>query len=184
MTTMTITQQGRRHYLTGLPYGARNLAKEAGCNWDPQAKAWWTGKRDVAECVAAAATSVATANHAAAIGESISRDAREIIGRAEYEGKTYYLLAYGQSRSTGKDYAKLAFRDGSRVFWAKDAAKVRVLRTYREKTSIAALQAYAERRRAEDAGERECPMCARFCTCGTSFCVHHHDGCDRCGAEH
>jgi hypothetical protein len=30
----------------------------------------------------------------------------------------------------------------------------------------------------------DCPLCAQYCVCDTGrFCAHHHDGCDRCGAE-
>lgn len=178
--TTTIEKKGRRFHLVGLPFDARNLAKEAGCKWDPDARLWWTGKQDVAERVAAAATQRVSAQQ----DEGISTSAKVITGRAEYEGKQYYLLASGVSQRTGQFYAKLAYRDGSRAFWAKDAAAVKVIRIYREKTSIDSLRAYAERRKAEDRGEVECPVCARYCTCGTSFCTHHHDGCDRCGAEH
>lgn len=45
----TVEKVGRRHYLRGAPYAERDRLRGAGCNWDPDQKAWWTGKSDVAE---------------------------------------------------------------------------------------------------------------------------------------
>ncbi|KKN38758.1 hypothetical protein LCGC14_0750210 [marine sediment metagenome] len=140
-----------------------------------------SGKASEAERIAAAIGNSRTEHDGV---DGIDTSDRVVRGRATYAGKTYYVLAEGISQRTGKPYAKLAFRDGSRVFWAKNVADVEVVKRYNEPTSIDALRAYANRRRAEDAGEVECALCTRYCTCGTDrFCTHHHDGCDRCGME-
>jgi hypothetical protein len=183
--TTALEKIGRRLYFRGAPYEVRGALEAASAKWDPDQRAWWIGSGKAAEAERLVARINATTQAAAETErtEGIALDARVIRGRATYEGKTYYLLARGISSRTDKPYAKLAFRDGSRVFWARDPRAVRIIKEYREPTSIESLRAYAERRQAEQSGERECPLCARFCTCGTSFCAHHHDGCERCGEE-
>jgi hypothetical protein len=47
--TITIQSEGRRHYLIGDTYPIRSAVKSAGCKWDPDRKAWWTGKYETAE---------------------------------------------------------------------------------------------------------------------------------------
>lgn len=49
MTNITIQSEGRRHYLIGDTYPIRSEIKAAGCRWDGDRKAWWSGKREVAE---------------------------------------------------------------------------------------------------------------------------------------
>lgn len=181
-----IKKEGRRFYLIGNTFQFKDRLRDNGAHWDADRRAWWTSKEEVAVAIfgAAAPASPAVSNGAVRPTETVSTADRVIRGRATYDGKTYYVLAIGESRSTGKRFAKLCFRDGSRVFWAQHPENVQMLKTYEEPTSIDALKRFAERRRAEDAGERACPVCERLCTCGTAtFCHHHHDGCDRCGAE-
>ncbi len=55
--TISITSEGRRHYLVGDTYPIKGAIRSAGCKWDPERKAWWTGKRETAESIVA---SVAT----------------------------------------------------------------------------------------------------------------------------
>lgn len=55
--TIQIDTRGRRHYLVGDTYPVRAAIKDAGCKWDPDAKAWWTGKRETAEVLAAKVSS-------------------------------------------------------------------------------------------------------------------------------
>lgn len=47
--TITIQSEGRRHYLIGDTYPIRAAARTAGCKWDPDRRAWWSGKRETAE---------------------------------------------------------------------------------------------------------------------------------------
>lgn len=174
--TISVEKIGRRHYLIGNTYAIKDQLRGAKCRWDRDRRAWWTGKADVAEQFSGSTTD---SNQ----NERVDLDARVIRARASYKGKSYYVLAHGISTKTGKEYAKLCFRDGSRVFWASDLSKFQITKNYGEPTSIASLHAYADRRKKEDAGEIECAACARYCTCGQGFCPHHHDGCDRCGME-
>lgn len=186
--TITLEHVGRRIYLIGNTYPVKDQIRDAGAKWDPERKAWYVGsqRKEVAEKIVGHLAGQKSEDG----GETVSLDARVIRGRAEYQGKTYYLLAHGWSQKTGKQYAKLAFRDGSRVFWASDASAVKIIKQYEEPRSINQLREYAEK--IKDGGFRgretdenfNCPVCARYCTCGTgTFCTHHHDGCDRCGEE-
>lgn len=106
------------------------------------------GKRDVAESFAAAAP--AGQSSAAPREDSIRTDAQVIRGRATYEGKTYYLL-YDGTTSRGRG-VKLAFRDGSRVFWARNPDAVKTIASYQEARSIDGLRIYAERQKAREHG--------------------------------
>lgn len=47
--SIVIESEGRRHYLVGNTYPIKGAIKAAGCSWDPNRGAWWTGKREVAE---------------------------------------------------------------------------------------------------------------------------------------
>lgn len=107
---------------------------------------------------------------------------------------------------TSRDGARVLLysRDGQRQFWARlwagpvgDVIRVhdreqwsappdqaQIVKSYQRPTTIQRLRDYAAQRQAEQRGEAECPVCQRNCTCGTGrYCHHHHDGCDRCGAE-
>lgn len=46
--TLTIEKVGRRHYIVGDTYPHRKTLSTAGCKWDGDRGAWWTGKADVA----------------------------------------------------------------------------------------------------------------------------------------
>jgi len=218
MATTKVEKVGRRHYLRGLPYQQRYAAKDAGCRWDPQERAWWSGKRDVAERVLAAVADAPQESANDGGGDRAPRDGRDsvVAGRAKYKGRTYYVAGRkvrgrthwddGVEPVTSRDGRKvlLYFRDGSRQFWATlweptYGQRVRVaeigaqraphdqaeiVKSYDRPRTIRGLAEFAARRRAEDRGEAECPVCARHCTCGQGgLCHHHHDGCDRCGAE-
>lgn len=51
--TITIETRGRRHYLIGDTFPIKGAIKSAGCKWDPDAKAWYTGKRETADALVA-----------------------------------------------------------------------------------------------------------------------------------
>src|SRR5690606_26519871 len=55
--TITIKSEGRRHYLVGDTYPVKGAIRDAGCKWDRDRGAWWTGKRDVAEAIVASVKS-------------------------------------------------------------------------------------------------------------------------------
>jgi hypothetical protein len=161
MSEISIRSEGRRHYVVGDTYPVREALRGAGLKWDPQAKAWWSGKRETAE---AAISSVhgAGGNGNGGTAPQAERTDREapgedaiVAGRAEYKGRTYYLAGReqrGRSRHddtvspvTSRDGSRmlLYFRDGSSQFWAA-AEAVEVTKTYRRSQTIAGLREYAE----------------------------------------
>lgn len=152
--SITITKRGRRHYIEGAPYEARHALKEAGCRWDPEHRAWWTGKADrAAELVKRLA-----GREAKPPSHAIEKSDRVIAGRATYKGKSYLLLFEGETRR-GRG-VKLAFRDGSKTFWAKDLEDVTITRRYQKRRSLAELESYAKAAKTGD-------ICAECGTAGT-----------------
>jgi hypothetical protein len=126
-----------RHYITGDTYSLRDQLKAAGCHWDPERRAWWTGKAEVAARFAAKASTSTTPKT-----ETVDPRNTPIIGRAQYKGHEYLLLWEGMTKR-GTRAARLAFRDGSRVFWA-DATEYRVVKRYREPLTLQRLNQLAE----------------------------------------
>lgn len=51
MSSIALETRGRRTYITGNTYPLRSAIKAAGCRWDADAQAWWTGKRETAEAL-------------------------------------------------------------------------------------------------------------------------------------
>lgn len=51
--TIQIETRGRRHYVLGNTYPIRAELRAAGCKWDPDVKAWYSGKRETVERFAA-----------------------------------------------------------------------------------------------------------------------------------
>lgn len=123
--TITIEQQGKRFYLRGNTYPIKDQLRAAGAKWDPDAKCWWTGKRETAEAiVSGAAPDKSNTTQPILEGHAVSERPREtlandtkIAGRAKYRGRDYILVWEGE---TGRGHsAKLAFADGSSVFWTQ-----------------------------------------------------------------
>lgn len=126
--SITIESVGRRHYLRGNTYPIKDRLRSAGAKWDPDARAWWTGKREVAEQFAA--TSAEPPAAAAATTERPAdrlTDDSKVVGRARYKGRECLLVWEGETRR-GRA-AKLAFTDGSKIFWA-DMSEVQVTKIY------------------------------------------------------
>ena len=44
-----VVKTGRRFYAQGFPFALKDKLKALGCSWDADARAWWTGKADVAK---------------------------------------------------------------------------------------------------------------------------------------
>jgi hypothetical protein len=118
-------QEGRRYYLLNTPYGLKDQLRSAGCNWDQDKRAWWTGKAEVALRFAAASGEAADKPDAERLG-----DATEVAGKARYKGTEYLLLWSGSTRKGPA--CKLAFTDGSKVFWASEA-EVEVTKRYQDR---------------------------------------------------
>jgi len=187
--TITVETQGRRHYLVGDTYQVKDRLRAAGAKWDADRRAWWTGKREIAaEIAAEVGQSGGGPSPAKAEGranESISDDS-VVTGKALYKGKQYLLLWEGETKR-GRA-AKLAFLDGSSVFWA-DAGGVQVLKRYQarqdrygraEKMTFGRLQLLRERYAEAKAqgnedgirdGQRyECEECGEWVTRGQGSC--------------
>lgn len=118
-----IQSEGRRHYILGNTYAIKDQLRSAGCKWDADRKAWWTGKLDVAVGFAGTADA---APDSRPDGDRLTDDSR-ICGKATYKGRGYILVWEGETRR-GRA-CKLGFADGSKVFWA-DASEVQITKRY------------------------------------------------------
>lgn len=171
----TLDTVGRRIYFRGAPYGAREALKSAGASWDADQRAWYVGTQRRAEAEALLAR-LATPRE-----ETLAEDDRRIVGRATYRGVSYVVLWEGVRQ--GVLTARLASRDGQRIFWAR-GDDLQIAARYKSPRSLADLREYAERRAREArTGLCEC-RCHRRDDCHCpGWCPLHHDGCDACGCE-
>lgn len=166
--SINIQTEGRRHYITGHTYAVRDQIRALGAHWDAARKAWWTAKAEQAQSLVSALNTQQAAAAQQERAAGIALTDRAIRGRAKYKGREYYLLASGISK-TGKPYAKLASKDGTLVFWAKEGEPVHVVKSYDDATSIQALRDFAARRKAEgDSGLSYSGAGPRTgCSCGS-----------------
>lgn len=192
MSEITVEKEGRRHYIVGNTYPIKDALRDAGCRWDGDRKAWWTGKAEIAAQFAG--QSVPDSKPANGGGERPPPGPDAIVaGRAEYKGRTYYVVGRtvrGHTHwddtvdaVTTRDGAKilLAFRDGSKSFWAPRDA-VQIVKSYDRPQTIARLRAYADRaKRERDTGICEC-RCHDEPNAGAPGSTL-YDGCERCGCE-
>ena len=178
--SITLDKIGRRHYLRGTPFAARDLLSANGCNWDPAERAWWTGKADIAEALLARLAEDSKA--AAESPDTVGADDRVLRGRASYKGKSYYLLVHGEK--SGRPYARLCARDGSFAFWVKDFAQLTITTRYEKPRSISELRQLAQQYKAREKQHGCGCWChgGRYCEC-PGFCAFHHDGCTKCGCD-
>ncbi len=173
-----LVQEGARLYFRGDTYSVRDRLRSAGAHWDAGQKSWWLGtaKREEAEALLAQIA-------AGGAGEAERLDPNApLLGRARYKGRTY-LIAWEGETKRGRAF-RLAFTDGSKVFWAS-AAEVEVVRRYSPSgraVTLLSLQEFAARRERErTTGVCEC-RCHREPNAGQPGSTL-YDGCDRCGCE-
>lgn len=164
----------RRHYFRGAPYDIKDFLWERGAQWDTEAKMWWIdGKRAEAEEILAQALEPVQraerlrVQRAMKADAGVDLDARVIVGRAKYKGKSYYVLVAPTRFEDGGLACKLVFRDGSRTFWARE---VEMQREYREPTSIKSLRAFAARRGPGPGEPYECEECGENVLTGVGGC--------------
>lgn len=148
--TVTIEKTGRRYYLIGNTFAIKDAIKDAGGHFDGERKAWWLSNAAEAERLITEASDKSRDTVKAKNEAGISTDDECIIGRVEYNSKNYYLLYDGHK--DGKKIRKLAFTDGSKVFWPKDADNVTIKSKYQNKRSIDDLRAFAEKAKSGQAG--------------------------------
>lgn len=182
-TGIKIERAGRRSYIIGNTYAIKDELKAAGAHWDGERRAWWLGDDAAAQSVVERCGQAACAPRQAAPAASEGlTDETKIAGKATYKGRPYLLLWLGETRRG--QAAKLAFADGSKVFWA-DAGAVEVTKTYeRHETKgpmtwrrLQVLRArYAEGRAQgyddgiADGRRYECPECGEYVTRGVGSC--------------
>lgn len=171
---------GQRIYLTGNTYAVKDALKAAGCHWDGERRQWWIGaaKREKIANLIAQPLPVAQDVEAS----RLEHDRNNILGRAEYDDHSYYLVGRGENERGA--WVRLMFRDGSKTFF-KPATEVTITKTYQRPQTLKGLQEYAERlKREQETGVCECWCHSSYhCTCDSGFCSFHHDGCDSCGCE-
>ena len=145
---MTVEKIGRRYYITGQTYAAKDALKAAGCKWDPDRRAWWTGKKEVAERFD---------RQAPAEAKPEDPDTIRVIGKARYKGRDYYIRWVGTCK-TGEHKARLCTLDAKIDFWAACAEpgdrpaadEASVTKMYQEPRSLAGIRRFIEDRRAEE----------------------------------
>lgn len=132
--TITIEKVGRRFYIIGDTYPIKDEIREAGCRWDKERRAWWTGKADIASSFEGAPTQ-----------EESDYKSCLVCGVALYKGRRYYAASNrdGDTIISRSGKILLYFRDGSSKFWAV-RSEVRFERDYSRPRSIASLIEYAE----------------------------------------
>lgn len=130
--TITIERIGRRSYIRGNTYAFKDKLRGAGANWDAEQRCWWISNKDKAEAVVAEINAAGGDREQSSAPEKITDDT-VVAGKARYQGREYLLLWDGMTKRGGHA-AKLAFRDGSKVFWA-DYAEVEVVKRYAERRS-------------------------------------------------
>ncbi|WP_394847383.1 hypothetical protein LZC95_07950 [Pendulispora brunnea] len=132
---ITIEKVGRRYYLVGDTYPIRSQISAAGGHFDRERGErgqWWVSKEDVARRFASAGVQAANGAAQAQSERPAERlnDDSKVLGRARYKGKEYLLVWEGDTKRGPA--AKLAFSDGSKVFWA-DASAVQVTKRYQSR---------------------------------------------------
>jgi hypothetical protein len=180
--TISLQKTGRRIYLVGDTYALRDKIKAAGGKWDPDAKAWYVGvqRKEVAEQILAAAAATPPPREEMMI---------MIIGRATYRDIRGYLLIWRGITKDGERMCRLAYRDGSKQFWAADT-EVQVEKFYHRPLTLTQFTEFRQAATKEaDNAEWGCFFCRRHCTCAERsrtgrICEIHFDGCDKCGTQH
>ena len=179
---ITLHKEGRRFYIQGLPYDLRQLAKNEGCKWDPARRMWWSGREEVARSVMERA--IARLSEKRERGDTVDPSEKAIFGIAYYKGRKYPVLWHGTTRS-GEYRAKLAFWDGSKVFWTKEPFELAA--SWSTPKSLEDLRGSGPRRKSKYPASvpashgrsyRRAPRCGctdPYCDCYTGRC--------RCGPE-
>lgn len=149
--SLALEQVERRLYLRGDTYPLRERIRAAGGRWDPARRAWFLAlaQRELAELLVSR-TFVGDDQEQ---GPAVRASELAVLGRARYEGRVYFLLE--EQLQEPRPAVRLAYRDGSRAFWARSPGSVEVLARYAEPRTPRELRA-AE---ALLAGGR-CSLCA------------------------
>lgn len=180
--------EGRRIYLAGNTFPIKSQIKSAGGHWDNDRKMWWigTGKKEEIEKAISTGNSSAAASTVTVRQEETGENIK-VKGKARYKGHIYFVVWSGTT-SRGEAF-KLAFRAGSKVFWA-DAAEVQWEKYYQEREwrgrkegypTIGSINSYAERMKT--AAKTSSYGDAGWMNNGCADCRQKGDWCDRCAFD-
>jgi hypothetical protein len=131
--------KGSRAYFHGNTYPFKEQIKALQAHWDPDERAWWVGKSKLsaAEELVNRTENQSGGSDSARSLEVVDSNTR-ILGRAKYKGKSGYLMLWEGSTKHGPA-VKLAFRDGSKIFWAS-AAEVTIEKYYESRERYGQIQ--------------------------------------------
>jgi len=154
---MTITLDSsvsRRIYLRGDTFSRKDSIRAIGGHWDATRKAWWVGVNKRTEAEAIASQTAAPAAPAASADRKGDGEATVVAGRGAYRGRTYYIVGRTVRGRTQWDdgvaavqtgdglKVLLAFRDGSKTFWAI-RAYVQITKIYDRPQTVGRLARFA-----------------------------------------
>lgn len=129
LLTVTIETAGRRHYIIGNTFAVKDQLKEAGCKWDPDRKAWWTGKRELADQLQSSLSGASSSSSDARSGDDPEKIT--VVAKARYKDRVYFVRWMGHTKR-GAEAARLVSFDGKLDFW-KDLAEIQIIKTYGRK---------------------------------------------------
>lgn len=138
--SIAIEQHGERFYVIGKTFELKDRIKELGCKFDAVRRQWYASQKEIADNVALLAVK-GESDIPSSPYSPISLSEKIIIGRATYRSREYHVLV--NTIKNDKRLIKLAYSDGSKVFWASDAAYVEDLAMYKEPKSINCLNAFS-----------------------------------------
>lgn len=101
--SITVTKKGEKFLIRGYTYPIKDKLKALGCQWNSRAGCWYTEDVEVAKELRDNPPK-----------ETVEMDAKVVIAKARYKDREYPVIWI-------KDLGmKLAFTDGTAVFWAKE----------------------------------------------------------------
>ena len=166
---MQLKKENRRIYIVGNTYNMKDAIKSIGGHWDADRKQWYVGSSKLADA------EKLIGSKTAARAQNVVEE--KALGTAKYKGHTYFVLWYGRTKS-GDNAFRLAFRDGSKSFWA-EASEVQWGKQFRRAVTI--------RRLLENTPRKDCPVCARNFASGrwAPYSGYgDYDDCPRCGSTY
>lgn len=160
---VSIEKQGARLYFVGDTYPIKDRIKQLGGHWDGDRKAWWIGATKAEQAQSLVSSSVSSSGASSESKKSGVPEDSKVVGKAEYKGRTYYVLWMGRCNS-GAEKAHLTVLDGSIDFWA-DLSACNIIKRYSpreyrgrtEYTTLGGIRNFIERQRE---GERTGNICA------------------------